>query len=53
MIRESRIYFEHVYPYRDAAKIARVRQSGQVIEEVYREDGILIRAYVDKRGNYV
>lgn len=53
MIRESRIYFEHVYSYRDAAKIARVRQSGQVIEEVYREDGILIRAYVDKRGNYV
>lgn len=53
MIRENRIYFEHVYPYRDAAKIARVRQSGQVIEEVYREDGILIRAYVDKRGNYV
>ena len=53
MIRENRIYFEYVYPYRDAAKIARVRQSGQVIEEVYREDGILIRAYVDKRGNYV
>lgn len=52
-IRESRVYLEHVYPYEEAAKIAYVRQNGQILEEAYREDGILIRAYVDSRGYYV
>lgn len=52
-IRENRVYLEHLYPYKEAAKIARIRQAGQILEEVYREDGILIRAYVDRRGNYV
>ena len=52
-IRESRIYLEHLYPYQEAAKIAQVRKNGQIIEEAYQEDGILIRAFVDKRGNYV
>lgn len=52
-IRESRIYLEHLYPYEEAAKIARVRKYGQIIEEKYQEDGIYIRAYVDQRGNYV
>ncbi len=52
-IRESRVYLEHVYPYNEAAKIALIRKRGQVIEEKYREDGIYIRAYVDRRGNYV
>ena len=52
-IRESRVYLEQVYPYNEAAKIALIRKRGQVIEEEYREDGIYIRAYVDRRGNYV
>lgn len=52
-IRESRVYLEHLYPYQEAAKIALVRKNGQIIEEAYQEDGILIRAFVDKRGNYV
>lgn len=52
-IRESRIYLEHLYSYQEAAKIALVRKNGQIIEEAYQEDGILIRAFVDKRGNYV
>lgn len=52
-IRESRVYLEHVYPYNEAAKIALIRKRGQVIEEEYREDGIYICAYVDRRGNYV
>lgn len=53
MIRESRVYFEHLYAYQDAARIAQIRKNGQIIEEEYREDGILIRAFVDRRGNYV
>lgn len=52
-IRESRVYLEHLYSYQEAAKIAQIRKSGQIIEEAYQEDGILIRAFVDKRGYYV
>ena len=52
-IRESRTYLEHLYSYEEAAKISLVRKYGQIIEEKYQEDGIYIRAYVDKRGNYV
>lgn len=53
MIRESRVYLEHLYPYQEAAKIALIRKNGQIIEEEYQEEGIFIRAFVDKRGNYV
>lgn len=53
MIRESRVYLEHLYPYQEAAKISLIRKNGQIIEEEYQEDGIFIRAFVDKRGNYV
>lgn len=52
-IRESRVYLEHLYPYSEGAKIAAVRKNGQIIEEEYREDGIWVRAFVDRRGYYV
>lgn len=48
-IRESRIYVERLFPYFEAAKIAGIRNRGQILEEKYQEDGIWIRAFVDKR----
>lgn len=48
-IRESRIYIERLFSYSEAAKIVRIRNHGQVLEEKYQEDGIWIRAFVDKR----
>ena len=46
ILRSRRIYLERLYPYRDAAKIQQIRKAGQLLKEEYREDGILVEAYV-------
>lgn len=46
ILRSRRIYLERLYPYRDAAKIQQIRKTGQLLKEEYREDGILVEAYV-------
>ncbi len=46
ILRSRRIYLERFYPYRDAAKIQQIRKTGQLLKEEYREDGILVEAYV-------
>ena len=46
ILRSRRIYLERLYPYRDAAKIQQIRKMGQLLKEEYREDGILVEAYV-------
>jgi GTP-binding protein HflX len=48
-IRESRVYIERLFSYAEVARIARIRSYGQILEERYQEDGIWIRAFVDKR----
>lgn len=48
-IRESRVYMERLFSYSEVAKIAHIRNYGQILEEKYQEDGIWIRAFVDKR----
>jgi len=48
IINASKIYIEKVIPYTEAGIINRIHKSGNLIEQNYREDGIFIRAYVDK-----
>ncbi len=47
-VLKSRNYIERLIPYSDAGIINRIRKSGNILEEDYREDGIYIRAYADK-----
>lgn len=47
-VLKSRNYIEKLIPYSDAGIINRIRKSGNILEEDYREDGIYIRAYADK-----
>jgi GTP-binding protein HflX len=47
-INKCRIYVEKLLPYGDASKLNRIREYGVLLEEDYREDGIYIKAYVDK-----
>ncbi|MGN0436516.1 MAG: GTPase HflX [Wujia sp.] len=51
VIIKCKNYIEKVIPYSDAGLVNRIRQYGNVLEEDYREDGIYIRAYVDKSLN--
>ncbi len=48
VINKTRCYVEKLIPYADAGLINRIHKSGTLLEEEYREDGIYIRAYVDK-----
>ena len=46
IIRNRRVYLEKVYPYAQAGRIQAIRKYGQLLEEEYKEDGILVKAYV-------
>lgn len=48
IINKSKVYIEKTIPYQEAGLIQKIRKFGNLIEEEYREDGIFIRAYVDK-----
>lgn len=48
VINQTRNYVEKIIPYTDAGLLNRIHKSGTLLEEEYREDGIYIRAYVDK-----
>lgn len=51
IINNSRTYIEKVIPYQDAGLLNKIRQSGNLLCEEYREDGIFVKAYVDKSLN--
>lgn len=50
-INRCRTYIERTIPYTDAGLLNRIRRSGTLLEEDYREDGIFVRAYVEKSLN--
>lgn len=45
-LRNQKVEIEQTYHYDDAGVIQLIRKYGELLEEVYREDGIHIRAYV-------
>jgi GTP-binding protein HflX len=47
-INKCRMYIEKLLPYAEAGKLNRIRENGVLLEEDYREDGIYVRAYVDR-----
>ena len=46
IIRSRRIYLEKIYPYTQAGRIQEIRKYGQLLSEEYKEEGILVKAYV-------
>lgn len=51
IINNFRVYVEKVIPYTDGGIINKIRKTGTLLCEEYREDGIFIKAYVDKSFN--
>jgi GTP-binding protein HflX len=47
-INKCRAYIEKLLPYAEAGKLNKIRENGVLLEEDYREDGIYVRAYVDR-----
>lgn len=48
ILRESKVYFEHVFSYTETAKIQLVRKYGQLLLEEYQAEGTYVKAYVPK-----
>lgn len=48
VLKESRVYVEKLIAYNDAGKIDRIRKKGQLVSEEYVEDGIVVKAYIDR-----
>ncbi len=46
ILQKQRVYLEHVFPYKDAGKIAIVRKFGEILSEEYIGEGISIKAYI-------
>ncbi len=51
IINNSKNYIEKVIPYNEAGIINKIRANGNLLCEEYREDGIYVKAYVDKSFN--
>ena len=48
VIRNGRTYIERTFGFNEVSVINRIRKYGQIISEDYTEDGICVKAYVDK-----
>lgn len=48
ILRNSKVYIEKTVPYTDAGCIQLIRKYGELLAEDYREDGILVKAYLPK-----
>lgn len=46
ILQKQRVYLEHVFPYKDAGKIAIVRKFGEILSEEYIDEGISIKAHI-------
>lgn len=53
MLKENKVLLEEVFPYGEGGKAALLRKYGQILEEEYRNDGIFIRAYLDREYLYL
>ena len=50
VLRENKIYMEHVFSYEEAGMIQAVRKQGELLSEEYTPEGIFVKAYVPSSG---
>lgn len=48
LLRVGKVYYERLIPYNQAGLIQTIRKRGELLSEEYREDGILVQAYVPR-----
>ena len=48
ILMDSRVLVEHLYDFKDAGQVQRIRKYGHLLSEGYTDEGILIRALVPK-----
>lgn len=53
VLKENKVVLEKVFPYEEGAKLNLLRKYGQVLSEEYQNDGIFVKAYLDKAYLYL
>lgn len=53
VLKENKVLLEKVFPYEEGAKVNQLRKLGQVMEEEYRNDGIFVKAYLEREFLYL
>ena len=48
ILKESKVYIERKYDFKDAGKVQLIRKYGQLLSEEYTEEGIFIKAFVPR-----
>ena len=48
MIRGDRLFISRTLPYTKAGLLQQIRVRGEIVQEEYREDGVLVMAYVPR-----
>lgn len=46
ILRNQKVYLEHVFSYQEAGKLQIIRKYGELLSEEYQADGIAVKAYV-------
>lgn len=46
VLKSRRVYLEHIFSYKEAAKIAIIRKYGEILSEEYMDEGISIKSYI-------
>lgn len=53
VLKSHKVLLEKVFSYDDGGKAALLRKYGQVLEEEYRNEGIFVKAYLDREYLYL
>lgn len=53
VLKANKVLVEQVFPYEEGAKVNLLRKYGQVMEEEYQNQGIFVKAYVDREYLYL
>ena len=48
ILRERKVYLEHMFSYGDAGKIQLIRKYGQLLHEEYQGEGIFVKGFVPR-----
>lgn len=53
VLKENKVLLEKVFPYEEGASLNLLRKYGQIMEEAYQNDGIFVKACVDREYLYL
>ena len=53
VLKENKVILEMVFPYEEGAKLNQLRKYGQLLSEEYQNDGIFVKACLDREYLYL